>query len=439
MFRKYVIVSLAACLVFLTNNACTSKSASDDSADADVEELSESGDESAETAEATEDNSDLEGGGEDAVADLGDDSGLAPEEKMPADAPPSDDVAASDIAPPTDLTEPPSDNMGSEPPPDAGGAPMDTPPDSMAATEPPPDAGSSDTSMSDMGSSDPMGDTAAPAPSASLKKINTAPYHQGKTLVNAVYLARKGDTVEGISQKVFGSPDRVKEICKINAYNCSRGIKVGDKYYYNSPQRPTDETVVKVFYEDAGITPQIYTAKSGDNIRKVGKELLGHERSWMELWATNDVDSKGDLEEGTQLRYWPDSEVAPPTQAIAAADTTPPAPPPEEMAPPPPSDMAPPPPPDQAMNDQMPSDLPPAPDQQAAGSIEPPPPPPPPPMDPPPSMDAGVDAGGDPNQTMALGVGAILLLAAAALFISVRKKRARRHIDFNTSTQTQID
>jgi len=44
----------------------------------------------------------------------------------------------------------------------------------------------------------------------------------------------------------------------------------------------------------------------------------------------------------------------------------------------------------------------------------------------------------DPNQTMALGVGAILLLAAVFLVISIRKKRKNK-IDYNTATQTQID
>jgi len=439
MFRKYVIISLAASLVLFNQIGCTSKSATDESAD--VEEISDSGDESLESAEATEDNSDLASESTDgAVADLGDEDGLAPDEKLPGDAPATDIAQSGDAS--SDLTEtPPADSIAAnDPPPDAGLAPMDNPPsDEVASNEPPPD--SSPSSESNIGSSsvsEPGADSTSSAPVASLKKINAQPYHQGKILVNAVYIARKGDSVEGISQKVFGSPDHVKDICKINAYNCNRGIKVGDKFYYNSPQRPTDETTVKTFYDDAGIAPQFYTAKSGDNIRKVGKELLGHERSWMELWATNDVESKGDLDEGVQLKYWPATETAVPTQTIASNEAPPaPAPPPVEEVPPAPEQ---PPMPEQAMNEPPPPpDLPPAPDQQAMGSIEPPPPPPPPPPTEPPHDAMAAGDAQDPNQTMALGVGAILLLAAAALFISVRKKRARRHIDFNTSTQTQID
>ncbi len=450
MFRKYVIISLAASLVLLTNSACTSKTATDESAD--VEEISDSGDESLETAEATEDNSDLEDleGGESAdgaVADLGDDESLSSDETLPDEAAPSTDVAQSDDLG-GDLTETPPADPAAEPTPDSGMAAMDTAPETgeVATSEPVADP-----------MSDPPIDYSSPAPEESmaesapvalpsLKKINSQPYRQGKILVNAVYLARQGDTVETISQKVYGSPDKVTEICKINSYNCSRGIKVGDKFYYNSPQRPDDESTVKTFYEDAGVAAQTYTAQSGDNIRKVAKTLLGHDRSWMELWATNDVESKGDLDEGTQLRYWPATDAAPVEQTFAGNDA-PPAPPSEvEEVPPPAPDQAMQPPPDQgmpmpdqAMNDiPPPPDLPPPPDTQAMGSVEPPPPPPP--NDPPPPMDTSMEDGGqDPNQTMALGVGAILLLAAAALFISVRKKRARRHIDFNTSTQTQID
>jgi LPXTG-motif cell wall-anchored protein len=241
---------------------------------------------------------------------------------------------------------------------------------------------------------------------------------------------------------------------------------VGDKFYYNSPQRPNDETVMKTFYEDAGIQPQTYTAKAGDDIRQVGKELLGDSRSWMEIWATNDVESKHGLDEGTQLRYWPNSDATaapalaqtekmgagapPPDQAQATdenafppqADQPPQVdasqaanPPPQAAAEPPPANDLPPP-PDQAQNQD--------PQAAAPGMVEPPPPPPPPPPDNNMAAQQNPEAGmpgaaGEQDQTMALGVGAVLLLAAAALFISIRKKRQKRQIDFNTSTQTQIE
>ena len=480
MFRKYVIITLAAVLC-LSTASCTSKKAEDDSADV---QAGLDDDESLEAAEASENNSDLsvDDGGEaksgEAVAENESTGGdeLSPEEKLPSEE--EGKVAENSEVTSDDLSEAPAAEESSETQvaandetaPTATPEPTDPtaeapPPAEMAATEAPPAEESAPV---------PEPEYEAPKPTiASLKKVSTQPWKAGKTLVNAVYIVRNGDTADSISQKLFGAKDKVKQLCKVNSFNCNRGLKVGDKMYYNSPQRPTDDTIVKTFYEDAGIAPQTYTAKAGDNIKNLGKTLLGHERSWMELWATNDVESKGDLDEGTQLRYW--SSDAAPTQMMAANESPteeapadaavsgsmPPtaegevaaaAPPAEEGALPPgealPAEGVPPAqdlaaaPPPPAPSEQPSSDLPPPPDQAsagaAAGSIEPPPPPPPPP----PAENQMADASAemqDPNQTMALGVAAVLLLAAAALFISIRKKRQRRSIDFNTTTQTQID
>ncbi len=465
MFRKYVIIALAM-LMSLGFTACTSKKAEEGS---DVEVASTS-DDALEEADATGNNDDLEGdsgsGGEDLASDLDagdtDDLGGDLESQSAAADSGSGEVTPNDLseapadAPPA-MDAPPSDMAASEPPADTGGDFGSDTGGDMAASDPAPPPEPESAPAAPPIISEPGGSEEASTPVVGgLKKINTQPYKQGKSIVNAVYIARDGDTVESIAQKV-GSD--VKAICKINAYNCGRGIKVGDKYYYNSPQRPTDDTVVKTYYEDNGIPPEIYTSKAGDNIRAVSKELLGHDRSWMEIWATNDVESKQALDEGTQLKYWPATS-APPAQTLAGNETAAPPegggepPPPPDMgmpaddgAPPPPDagappmgDMAaapppPPPPPD------APSDLPPSPDPAMAGMVEPPPPPPPPPPTDmsAPGGDMAMDAAQDPDQTMMLGVGAVLLLAAAALFISIRKKRQRRQIDFNTTTQTQIE
>ena len=124
MFRKYMISILAAFMVFGTS-ACTSKKATDENAD--VEASGAASDESLESAEAVENNSDLTAeAGDNAVADLGGDDGLAPEEKLPDDKAPS---ALADSSAPAagDLTETPA-------------APADTPPADVAASETPPPA-----------------------------------------------------------------------------------------------------------------------------------------------------------------------------------------------------------------------------------------------------------------------------------------------------------
>ena len=202
--------------------------------------------------------------------------------------------------------------------------------------------------MPEIASTDGFGDD----PNAALglvpvKKMKTTPYRIRGTLVNAIYIARPGDDINSISQKIYNS-DRTEDILNASPW-LRNGIKVGDKVYYNSPQRPNDESQLLTFYEDLGLSPQTYVSKAGDNIRVVAKDLLGHDRSWMEIYATNlDVETKAELMEGTTLRYWPENVASTGTQTMAMNDA--PAPPPEEpmmdeeMPPPPPA-------PDQAAND----------------------------------------------------------------------------------------
>jgi hypothetical protein len=289
-----------------------------------------------------------------------------------------------------------------------------------------------------------------------LKKVAEAPYQQAGILANAVYLSRPGDTIESISQKIYGS-DRSSELYKVNPTFRGRKLAVGSKVYYNSPNRPDDNTKLLTYYEDIGLTPEIYVSKDGDNIRTVATSLLGDANSWKEIWATNpDVESKGELAGGMQLRYWTASESAP---ALASAPPAPEANINDMGNPPPPSDMAmndlnapaappaEPPPQQMAQNDQQQQDdlaVPPP----SEGTVEPPPPPPPPsaavvepPPPPPPAIEpnrAAAKAESAQDETMILGAGVVLLVAAVALFI-VRKKKARRQLDFNTSTQTQIE
>ncbi|MCB0390792.1 MAG: hypothetical protein KDD58_05870 [Bdellovibrionales bacterium] len=300
-----------------------------------------------------------------------------------------------------------------------------------------------------------------------VKKIAESPFTKAGVLVNAVYIARPGDDVESISQKIYGSSDRAEELYSINTTLRNRGVKTGDKVYYNSPQRPTDDSRLLVFYEDVGLQAETYIAQPGDNIRQVSKSLLGDNNSWKEVWATNlDVESKSTLSEGTQLRYWASTSVPPPSTNLARNDVPPPPPsdmggdmndipppPPPDMAmndipppPPPPPDMGgdlndipPPPPPDMAMNDIPP---PPPPPGGVSGGLEPPPPPPAPPGAAK-KADAknGSGFGSDPDETMALGAAAIILLAVIALIVMIRKRKQRQALaDFaNTQTHTQIE
>lgn len=451
---KHVLLVLMAAGLMMGSSGCTSKKATDEEATADVAEVAGEGD-------GLDVGTDEVAAADDAAAELGGDE-LSADEQLPEDgdvaAAEGDDFAtpAEELAENPEKTDPAKDDMA------AMEEPM-TEPTPEPTSEPPPTT--VDESLA-AGETTPEPEAAMPMseepakPLPPLRKIADMPYEQNGLLVNAVYIARKGDTWDGVTSKIYGTVERKKELAKLNPTIKNREVKVGDKIYYNSPQRPTDNQKLLTYYEDMGLAPETYAVTKPENIRTIAKNLLGDTNSWKELWATNlDLESKGELAEGTQLRYWAGA----PASTVAQAEV----PPPTEMAPPvdpsaaaPVEQAPPPPPPIEQPVDQMAAAPPPADPNAAAGTMDqapppppadlPPPPPPPPPADtqaaaePPTSPGVGgpegvMNALENPDQTMAMGAGAILLLGAVAIFIMIRKRKARRQIDFHTSTQTQIE
>ena len=234
----------------------------------------------------------------DAGDDLDDELSLDDEEGLPSDIASNDKPADSSPI----LDEP-------------AAAPTDAPVFAEAPTE---------------GTTDAPSDTMAAAPSEQtawvpVKKMKTAAFMVGDTNLNRVYVARAGDTRPAIAQKIYGDKGRSKDLLKWNSF-LARGVKTGDKIYYSSPTNPTDGNMM-TYYEDVGVPAQNYVSREGDNIREVSKTLLGSGESWKEVWATNmDVESKGDIPAGLNIRYWPDGSA--PAQTMAQQQ-----PPADNMAP----------------------------------------------------------------------------------------------------------
>lgn len=293
-----------------------------------------------------------------------------------------------------------------------------------------------------------------PKVSVPLQKVASSPWKVGKTWYNGVYFARPGDTLASISQSIYGE-DRTASLKKGNPTYNSREPKPGDKVYYSSPKRPDDGQQMMTFNEEAGLAPEVYTAKAGDNIRKISKELLGYDNAWKEVWASNaNVDSKGALEEGTQLRYWRGTAAAAaPTQTANAEQPPLPEPtmnnmPPEENMQQAHADLPPPPP----MPEQAAADLPPPPPpmpEQAMNELPPPPPPmemaPPPPPPPPPVAQAHKDKSGEQEATgmnedsvMALGAAAIAAAGIAALLVARRRRKQKEMEASQIGDSTQV-
>ena len=158
-----------------------------------------------------------------------------------------------------------------------------------------------------------------------VKKIPTSPWKftgkfSGKSSgesadqwINAVYITRAGDTLESVSLKIYGSPSQAMDLKKWNPHFKNKEPKVGDKIYYNSPERPQDSSKFLTFYEDKNQNPSSYDIESGENIRTVSEKLLGHPDSWKEVWATNfNLESKGKINEKITVLYWTGQEEAAP-------------------------------------------------------------------------------------------------------------------------------
>ncbi len=400
--------------------------------------------------------------------------------ELPADvasAPTLDESSLNDVPPTTDevamLETPPAEELSLDTPADmpaetvVESAPAEIVAEGTPEIEPSNQASYSESSSSNTATdySVPVSNAASTATTGSdvLKKMAlTTPYQTPNGWVNTVYMARPGETLADISQKIFAA-DKVKDLKKIaeNSYLKWRSVKPGDKLYYVSPNRPDDSAKTLFYYEDMGMVPETYVAKKGDNLKNVAKEILGYKNAYMEMWAANPVDSKGKLTEGETLKYWrsasgvTNSTVASNTATGSAqlVDT-----PPEQFAPPPAAEMPPaqqaatttdmplppdstaslPPPPSMDQQPMPAMDAPTnAPPMDASASLPPPPPPPPAEMAPPAPMDDMAstkpvvsedqelsDAGALDNDTV-MSLGAVGVLTAALAFALIRRKKKK--------------
>ncbi len=408
--KKFIVIF--ACLsVMFSQVGCPSKSAKNED------------EESVASEEAPESDS--------AAAEEGSTEDVASTEEQPEETATSEQMSENQVS---NETSPNSGDAFSTPPPEA--APADhqasTPPipePSPAAIEPPPAIVESPTPMADASSmpSEPMPVEEKPK-ALPLLKVDSVPRKENGINLNTVYVTRSGESLKTISQKIY-SADKVSEF-KANNPGLKNKPSVGTKIYYQSPNRPDDETKVLTYYEDVGMTPEVYVAQSGDDLKKVAKKILGGKEAWKELWVTNSFESKGKLDEGTEIRYWktPDelakTQNTSPDLGATGALPEPSATNDQANQLPPPPDMAkndfPPPPP---VDNSLPPPPPPPSDAMA-------PPPPPPPMDQAKKSkhdetteDQAVAM--DEDTMMALGAVGISAAALAALIVIRRKRKMK--------------
>ena len=399
--RILVVLLCALSALYITN--CTSKGTPEDEESA-IEESMDGGSEDAATVAAAEEEL---GGDPSAVAETPPTTDSTSEAPIAEIAPPETSLASE--TPPA-VTE----DTSSMPPPAFMDTPTTSTTDSASTMESP-----STTEMTPLPEEKP-----APKPPATYQKIASEPFDRNGKSMNTVYIARKKDTWAKVAGKALNDKSLAKSLKKWNPSLSHRELKVGDKVYYNSPNRPDDTSKILTYFEDKGDIPQTYVAKDGDNLRAVAKDLLGSTDNWKELWASNSLESKGALTAGTELRYWKghSEEEAP---KMAKAEIAPPPPPMNEIPPPPPMNEPPPPPPPMEV---------------------PPPPPPPEPMaqnhgsegplegeEEAPESELGIS--GDMIPILAGGVGVLLLLV---VIMVIRKRKASAMDDQVFDEKTHI-
>lgn len=277
-------------------------------------------------------------------------------------------------------------------------------------------------------------------------KIKEDPFFRNSRLMNAVYIARPGDSIENISEKIYGE-DKSRVLLDDNGH-LEKGVDPGDKVYYTSPNRPNDKTSLKVFYADKNLQPQTYTTKSGDNMRRLGSKLLGFSEGWKEIWAINpNVDSKTVLKKGTELRYWTGDEQTVEEMMLAKAEAekpqdvvAEPEPPPTDNQPPPPvvSEL----PPEPALPEASQAGLP----QDPAMAGEPLPEP----VEPLPEAEisqvpeeiqpeAGAASVSTDDSLLTMGVVGLLILAGVALVaIQIKNRKAQTAVSPPSLEYTQV-
>jgi phage tail protein X len=439
MNKKTAIWHLVLSALLITAVSCSSKSEKDSGATDDIAAATADGGEASDPNALPAD-AGMAGADAppptDANAAPTDPNAPAPETKegdvAKTDQPPTDAAAPgteASAAAPTDPNAPPADANATPPPATDAAA---TPQADASATPPAEGAGQGD--LFGAGAAGAAGSElgSEPTPKKSggkLAHIKDAPFSKGKQNLNTVYIARDGDTIESVSQKLFGE-DKSKMLLSANP-TLKKGVKTGDKVYFNSPNRADDKEHMMTVYEDQGLPPTTYTTKDGDTLKSLAQEWYGSEASYKEIYAINkSLTSTKELPAGTELQYWPATVNiaaygAQQKEAEMAAAAPPPPPPPSPASnglpptglnnglPPPPGaigSVGGPPPPGGAPNEMVP---PPMPDMAA---------PPPPVMA---KKKKEAPAGMDKDTIMYSAAAGVLLIGSGVL-MAIRRRNARR-------------
>lgn len=137
--------------------------------------------------------------------------------------------------------------------------------------------------------------------------------------MNAYYYVRsKDETLASISQTLYGTPDREKDLGK---WNHRTKVNVGSLLYYSSATRPEDHAKILSSTEDKGQALEEVEVKAGETISKIAQNRYGDFKTWREIAALNPQVDPNHMVPGMKLKVAPGG-----TPEVASAVTAPSAP-----------------------------------------------------------------------------------------------------------------
>lgn len=135
---------------------------------------------------------------------------------------------------------------------------------------------------------------------ASVPSIPKESFEMEGVRLNRFYVLRTGDTAPSVSKMIFGHPNRSAELLSRVG---TRSWRPGEILFYNSPDNPED-TTMKSFYEERGVTTEPHTVSAGESLAAVAKARYGSPKSWREIAAVNGLTST-EITVGTTLMLVP--------------------------------------------------------------------------------------------------------------------------------------
>ncbi|MCB9253312.1 MAG: LysM peptidoglycan-binding domain-containing protein [Bdellovibrionaceae bacterium] len=170
----------------------------------------------------------------------------------------------------------------------------------------------------------PMGSGPRSAVTSSSPQIPSEAFEKGGALLNRFYFSRKGDSWDSISQTLYGTREKSLSLQTWNG----RRLRPGKLVYYESPSNRNDSNMVS-YYEERGIRPEAYSLKRGESLSMVAQRQYGDGRSWKEIAGLNGIAAPDEIKVGTQLMLYPGSGGSDYSQNVAQAEPMPSTPEPE--------------------------------------------------------------------------------------------------------------